>query len=202
LAGRLPRPLRRRPQRLAIDLTLIPYHGDHFRDPAEVYRSLARDGTSHSHLYATAYVVLPGRRFTVALTAVTKGEPLKGVVRRLLRQARSVGVRPRRRLLDRGFYSVGVIRYLQAARCPFLMPARLRGKTADDPGDPRFRSRVVRYAGFEQRRRPPTNSSARQGRWWSCSPATPSTDGDADIPPATASRMLPRSTTSGSRAPP
>src|SRR5262245_22115728 len=38
LAGRLPRALRRRPQRLALDLTLIPYHGEPFRDPAEIHR--------------------------------------------------------------------------------------------------------------------------------------------------------------------
>ena len=49
LAGRLPGALRRRPQRLAIDLTLIPYHGEPFRDPKEVYRGLAKDGTSHFH---------------------------------------------------------------------------------------------------------------------------------------------------------
>ena len=46
LAGRLPRSLRRRRQRLAIDLTLIPYHGEPFRDRAEVYRSQAKAGTS------------------------------------------------------------------------------------------------------------------------------------------------------------
>jgi hypothetical protein len=136
LAGRLPRALRRRPQRLAIDLTLIPYHGEPFRDPAEVYRSLAKDGTSHFHAYATAYVVLRGQRFTVALTAVAKGESLKEVLRRLLKQARSVGIRPRLLLLDRGFYSVDVIRYLQAARYPFLMPAVIRGRKADDPRGP------------------------------------------------------------------
>src|SRR3954471_22096869 len=39
LAGHLPVPLRKRPQRLAIDLTLIPYHGEPFGDPDEVYRS-------------------------------------------------------------------------------------------------------------------------------------------------------------------
>jgi hypothetical protein len=136
LAGRLPRALSRRAQRLAIDLTLIPYHGEPFRDPAEVYRGLAKDGTSHFHAYATAYVVLKGQRFTVALTAVAKGEPLKEVVQRLLKQARSVGVRPRLLLLDRGFYSVEVIRYLQAARYPFLMPVVIRGRKADDPGGP------------------------------------------------------------------
>jgi hypothetical protein len=136
LAGRLPRALRRRRQRLAIDLTLIPYHGEPFRDPAEVYRGPAKDGTSHFHAYATAYVVLKGQRFTVALTAVAKGEPLKEVVRRLLKQARSVGVRPRLLLLDRGFYGVDVIRYLQAARYPFLMPVVIRGRKADDPRGP------------------------------------------------------------------
>jgi hypothetical protein len=136
LAGRLPRALRRRGQRLAIDLTLIPYHGEPFRDPKEVYRALAKDGTSHFHAYATAYVVLQGQRFTVALTAVAKGEPLKAVVPRLLKQARFVGVRPRLLLLDRGFYGVGVIRYLQAARYPFLMPVVIRGRKPDRPRGP------------------------------------------------------------------
>ena len=136
LAGRLPRALRRRRQRLAIDLTLIPYHGEPFREEAEVYRSLAEDGTGHFHAYATAYVILKGQRFTVALTAVAKGEPLKGVVRRLLEQARSVGVVPRLLLLDRGFYGVDVIRYLRAARHPFLMPVVIRGRKADHPRGP------------------------------------------------------------------
>src|SRR5512135_1641152 len=67
LAGRLPKALRRRRQRLALDLTWIPYHGEHFRDRQEVYRSKAKDGTSHFHAYATAYVVHRGERFTVAL---------------------------------------------------------------------------------------------------------------------------------------
>ena len=136
LAGRLPRALRRRPQRLAIDLTLIPYHGEPSRAEAEVYRGLAKDGTGHFHAYATAYVVLKGQRFTVALQAVAKGEALKGVAQRLLKQARSVGVRPRLLLLDRGSYSVDVIRYLQAARQPFLMPVVIRGRKADHPRGP------------------------------------------------------------------
>src|SRR4051812_16650207 len=136
LAGRLPRALRRRSQRLAIDLTLIPYHGEPFRDENEVYRSQAKDGTSHFHAYATAYVILKGQRFTVALTAVAKGEPMKEVLQRLLKQARSVGVKARLVLLDRGFYSVEVIRYLQAARQPFLMPVVIRGLKANHPRGP------------------------------------------------------------------
>ena len=118
LAGNLPRGLRRGRQRIAIDLTLIPYHGSHFHDPKEIYRSLAKSGTSHFHAYATAYVVLQGERFTVALTPVAKGEALKAVVQRLLQQASAVEVKPRLVLLDRGFYSVEVIRYLEAAGIP------------------------------------------------------------------------------------
>ena len=116
LAGHLPKALRKHLQILAIDLTLIPYHGRPFRELDEIYRSQAKSGTSHFHAYATAYVVRKGLRYTVALTGVNKGESLKDVVQRLLRQAASVGVRPRLLLLDRGFYSVAVVRYLQAAR--------------------------------------------------------------------------------------
>src|SRR5206468_5166112 len=87
LQGDLPRCLRRRKQPLAIDLHLIPYHGEPLRDPEEIYRSKARDGTSHFHAYATAYVIRKGQRFTLALTAVRRGEPLQDVVKRLLAQA-------------------------------------------------------------------------------------------------------------------
>ena len=67
---------------------------------------------------------------------MTKGEAMKGVVRRLLKQARSVGIKTRLVLLGRGFYSVDVLRYLQAARRPFLMPVVIRGLKADDPRGP------------------------------------------------------------------
>src|SRR5512138_2350873 len=136
LAGHLPKTLRKRLQRLAIDLTLIPYHGEPFRDAREIYRGQAKSGTSHFHAYATAYVVRHGRRYTVALTGVSKGESLKDVIRRLLRQAARVGVRPRLLLLDRGFYSVAVVRYLQAARYPFLMPVVCHGRSPKQRGGP------------------------------------------------------------------
>jgi len=136
LQGDLPRSLRRRRQPLAIDLTLLPYHGEPLQDASEVYRGQAKSGTSHFHAYATAYVIKKGQRFTVALAYVRQGDDLAGVVRGLLRQAARAGVRPRYLLLDRGFYQVGVVRYLQAARCPFLMPAPCKGRKADHPKGP------------------------------------------------------------------
>jgi len=136
LQGDLPRALRRRRQALACDLLLIPYHGEPLADAREVYRGQAKSGTTHFHAYATAYVIKRGQRFTVALAYVRKGDDLADVVKGLLRQAAKAGVRPRYLLLDRGFYAVSVIRYLQAARCPFLMPVPCKGRKADHPKGP------------------------------------------------------------------
>ncbi|MBY0456596.1 MAG: transposase, partial [Gemmataceae bacterium] len=125
-----------RSQRLAIDLTLIPYHGTHHRDENELYRSQMKSGTTHFHAYATAYLIQHGKRVTVALSYVRQGEDLAAVVQRLMRTARQAGVRPSLVLLDRGFFSVGVVRYFQAARTPFLMPVPLRGRKKDHPKGP------------------------------------------------------------------
>lgn len=136
LAADLPKALRQRRQRLALDLTLIPYHGQPLADPDEIYRGPAKDGTTHLHAYGTVYLIYRGQRFTIALRWVRGGESLAEVVRWLLRQAARVGLRPRLLLLDRGFNSVGVIRYLQAARYPFLMPLLCRGRSTDHPKGP------------------------------------------------------------------
>ena len=136
LQGDLPDALRRKRQPLAADLTLIPYHGQHLHDPDEIYRGQAKSGTTHFHAYATAYVIRKGQRFTVALTAVQANDPLPEILKRLLRQAAKAGVRPRYLLLDRGFCSVDVIRYLQVARHAWMMPLTLRGRKADHPKGP------------------------------------------------------------------
>lgn len=133
LAADLPKALRKRRYPMAIDLTLIPYHGEPYRSVEEIYRGEPKSGTSHFHAYATAYVVREGRRFTVAMTRVLYGEPMEEVLQRLLQQASRIGVKPRYLLLDRGFYSVEVVRYLQAARWPFLMPVARRGRKPRDP---------------------------------------------------------------------
>jgi hypothetical protein len=135
LQGDLPKALRRR-QPIAIDLHLVPYHGQPLHDEDEVYRGKAKSGTSHFHAYATAYVIRKGQRYTVALVYVRKGQPLSAVIQELLRQAAKAAVRPRYLLLDRGFWSVAVIRYLQAARYGFLMAAPCRGRKADHPKGP------------------------------------------------------------------
>jgi len=136
-AAQLPRAVKKqRRWRLAIDLNLRPYHGQAHRDVKEIYRGQAKSGTTHFHAYATCYLVKRGRRYTVALTRVEQGTPMPAVLKRLLRRAAKVGIRPRLLLLDRGFYSVDVIRYLQAARYPFLMPVVIQGRKAEHPKGP------------------------------------------------------------------
>lgn len=122
--------------RLAIDLTLLPCHGQPWRDDDELYKSRAKSGTCHFHASATASLILRGQRSPVALTYVRKGESMTAVVKRWLATARRADIRPQLLLLDRGFYAADAIRYRQAARCPFLMPVPIRGRRADRPHGP------------------------------------------------------------------
>jgi putative transposase len=136
LAADLPRGLTRRRWHLAIDLTLLPYHGRPAHGADELVRGQAKSGTTHFHACATAYLILRGQRFTLALSYVRQGEKSEAVLRRLLRRCAQIGVRPGLLLLDRGFWAVGVVRYLQAARYPFLMPVIARGRPAGHPEGP------------------------------------------------------------------
>ncbi|VAX39161.1 hypothetical protein MNBD_PLANCTO02-2720, partial [hydrothermal vent metagenome] len=56
--------LQKKSREVAIDLTLLPYHGEPYECEAEIYRSLSKSGTSHFHAYATAYVIHKGHRYT------------------------------------------------------------------------------------------------------------------------------------------
>jgi len=133
LAAQLPKGLFRNRRPMAIDLSEICYYGQPFEREGELRRGKRKQGTSRFHCYATLYVVRHGERFTVAMTYVWKGDSHVAVVRRLLQRARSLGLRPRYLLLDRGFYGVEVARYLKSVRCPFLMPVAHRGRKSKRP---------------------------------------------------------------------
>lgn len=128
LVTKVPRSLRRKARMLAMDLTLIPYHGEPAQDKKEIYRSKPKAGTSHFHAYATAAVVHKGYRYTVALTRVEYGEAMNDVLQRLLAIVRRRGVKIKFLLLDKGFYSVRVMTYLKRAGHGFIIPVVLHGK--------------------------------------------------------------------------
>jgi putative transposase len=133
LATDLPKALRRKSRMIAIDLTLIPYHGQPLEDEEEIYRSSPKSGTTHFHAYATAVVVHKGHRYTLALTRVTRSERMKDVVQRLLRIVRKREVKIRFLLLDKGFFSVPVISYLKRIDLAFIIPAIPRGRKPKPP---------------------------------------------------------------------
>ncbi len=134
LCTKLPKALFRKSRRIAIDLTLIPYHGQPHQDEKEIYRSAPKSGTTHFHAYATAAVVHKGHRYTLALLRVEHGASMKDVVQRLLKIVRSRGVKIRFLLLDKGpcytltRFSVEVITYLKRAGVGFIIPAMVRGR--------------------------------------------------------------------------
>lgn len=130
LQANLPGQIINRRQRLAIDLHLIPYYGK----PSEtegnyVYRSGAKSGTTRFFAYATLYVIRAHQRVTLAVHAVPRGETLVATITYLLAAIEPLKVKIKRLYLDRGFFSIPVIRWLKALGIPFLMPAIIRGKT-------------------------------------------------------------------------
>lgn len=130
LQAKVPSPIVNRRQRLAIDLHLIPYYGQASDVESQyLYRSAAKSGTTRFFAYASVYVIRAHQRVTLAVHAVPQGETLVATLTYLLAAMAPLSVKVQRLYLDRGFFSVPVIRWLQALNIPFLMPAVVRGKT-------------------------------------------------------------------------
>jgi hypothetical protein len=130
LQSRIPPKLRNRSHRLAIDLHLIPYYGKPNKIEANyVYRSQAKAGTTRFFAYATVYAICRNKRVTLAIHAVPCTETLVATLTYLLAIIHPLRMSIKLLCLDRGFYSVPIIRWLKALNFPFLMPAVIRGKT-------------------------------------------------------------------------
>jgi putative transposase len=111
---------------LAMDLVLVPYHGKPDQDPEEVRRSQAREGTTHFHCYATAYMIYKDQRITLSMTFVRKSDTMPDILRRLFKRLDALNLQVKKIYLDKGFYSIGVIRLLKARGTPFIIPAVTR----------------------------------------------------------------------------
>src|SRR6185312_6144840 len=120
------RSTRRRRRAIACDLHEIPYHGDAPKN--HLRGNKPRDGTTQFFVYATACIVEPGHRYTLACTWVLKSDTMVTVLERLLDVIDQSGVSIRRLLLDRGFFRNNVLAYLRGRNVPFLMPVMFRGR--------------------------------------------------------------------------
>jgi hypothetical protein len=128
LAAPLPRHMRRRAWQVAIDWHLQPYYGKPKKSRNELYYGKPKQGTTQFHAYASACIVEYGRRYTLAVTWVQRHESMVRVLRRLVARIREIGLKIRRVLLDRAFFNVPVVEFLQEEELPFLMPVMFRGR--------------------------------------------------------------------------
>ena len=128
LCTRLPKALFRKSRRIAVDLTLVAYHGQPHRDKKEIYRSSPKSGTTHFYAYATVAVVHKGHRYPLVLLRVEHGTKMKDMVARLLKIVRSRGVNIQYLLVGKGFFCVEVIACLKRARLGFILPVMARGR--------------------------------------------------------------------------
>jgi hypothetical protein len=128
LTGPLPRCMRRRAWQVAIDWHLQPYYGQPKRSRNELYYGKPKQGTTKFHAYASACIVQYGHRYTLAFTWVRRHESMVRVLRRLVARIREIGLKIRRVLLDRAFFNVPVVEFLQGEKLPFLMPVMFRGR--------------------------------------------------------------------------
>jgi len=115
--------------KFAIDLTYIPYYGKEFKKEDEIIHSQSKDGTTTFHAYATIYLILFNKRFTLAMMYVRKSTSLTTIIDTLVNEVKSLGLDIRCLFLDRGFYSITIINHLQKKQIPFMMPVVKRGKS-------------------------------------------------------------------------
>ena len=128
LTGHLSRGMRRRRWEVAVDWHLVPYYGQPHASRNELYYGKPRQGTTKFHAYATACIVMYGHRYTLALSWVRRHETTVKALARLLDRIDDLGLKIRCLLLDRAFFNVPVVQFLQSRGLPFLMPVVYRGR--------------------------------------------------------------------------
>ncbi|MFB2893649.1 ISH3 family transposase [Aerosakkonemataceae cyanobacterium BLCC-F50] len=129
LQNRLPDYLKPTPQKIAIDFNLIPYYGEPSTSEVPfICRSQAKNGTCSFYGYATLYVIKKGKRVTLAIKAIRRQDTKVAIITYLLALIEPLALKIKGLYLDREFFCVPVIRWLQALNIPFVMPVIIRGK--------------------------------------------------------------------------
>ncbi len=129
LVATLPKKFLKRGLVCAVDITAISYYGkDH--EAAYVRRGKPKAGTSRYYCYASLYTLKRNKRYTLAVTLLSKHEKVLPVLSRLIETAERYGVNIKRLLLDRGFDNNDVVHYLQEQPFVSILPLSLRGKRA------------------------------------------------------------------------
>lgn len=110
---------------IAIDSHWVGFYGR--RNTRGTVHGQRKNGTRRYFVYATAVVVEKGRRYTLALTSPESSRPMEALAP-LLDQIAAAGIRVRKLLLDKGFFSAEVFHLLEARRLNYVaaVPHRRR----------------------------------------------------------------------------
>jgi Transposase DDE domain len=127
LPQRVRRKLKSRAWEAAGDWVDIPYHGQDGEEDKNVRPNQPKAGTTRFHAYATMSVISKGKRVTLALTPVHKGEKMDQIVKRLMARVRKLGARFKCTYWDKAFGVVPVMRYLRACRVPYVIALAKQG---------------------------------------------------------------------------
>ncbi len=112
----------------AVDLVYLPYHGQHMKDENEIVRSKAKHGTTHFHAYATLYVIVLGKRFTLAVKYVKKNTSKVEILEFFRKTICDLDIHIKTLYIDRGFCSVEVINYLKRRHIRAVIAVPQKGK--------------------------------------------------------------------------
>jgi hypothetical protein len=113
---------------VAIDYHDQAYYGKSSQDDGLWVRAPAKAGTTRVYRVATAYVLLAGRRFTLAIKFVTAKDSHTDVLSFLLKRVKALKIKASCLYLDRGFATVEVVKLLRRRRQKAILACPLRGR--------------------------------------------------------------------------
>ncbi len=128
LAQDLPARIWRDAHDVVFDLHDESFYGKSLALRLYACRGEARDGTTYFFRIATAYVVVQHLRVTVAVLFVTPDDDLRDMVAALRRRLNILGIAVRRLLLDKGFHSIPMMRFLEGTGWPVILACPIKGK--------------------------------------------------------------------------
>jgi putative transposase len=122
LSAHLPERIGRQRRIIAMDMHDRPYYGKTTQAAGLWVRGRAKDGTTRFYRMATAYVIVKGLRFTLALCFVLPEDKPTTVIQQLWARVAALAVPIKYLLLDRGFAGIdtqdSVDRIFMAAEAP------------------------------------------------------------------------------------
>ena len=118
----------RKQNTFAIDFVNIPYYGKEQND-GDTIKTKPKQGTSRFYAYASVYIILRNKRYTLAVKYIRKGETLKDTVDFLIKEIQSMGFEIKGLYLDKEFYRVAVINYLINRKIPHIIPCVMKGRS-------------------------------------------------------------------------